>query len=139
MGVAYKAEHGHCRVPRNYVHDKALSLWVMSQRTRCTTATRRQQLTDLDFVWKIRKTNKTKTKKSKSTNTTHEEDGNKVAAEAVMTSWTNDKRTTADEHTHANDTNTNEDNKKRKTSSTDGITHEDDDDTTTTAKKKPKT
>lgn len=51
---AFKAQHGHCRVPSDAkVAGKGLGVWVMSQRRRREKmpATYRQRLEEIGFVW----------------------------------------------------------------------------------------
>lgn len=55
--VAFKAKHGHCRVPQKYEANGALSQWVKRQRyhrkhrPEVLTAGRIQQLDYVGFVW----------------------------------------------------------------------------------------
>eukprot|EP00980_Cylindrotheca_fusiformis_P019765 scaffold6927_cov93-Cylindrotheca_fusiformis.AAC.3 len=55
--VAFKEEHGHCRVPQKYEPNGALSQWVKRQRyhrkckPRYISESRIRKLDDLGFVW----------------------------------------------------------------------------------------
>ena len=52
---AYKREHGDCLVPQLYDKDKALGVWVMTQRTKMKAnilaAERKAKLDSIGFVW----------------------------------------------------------------------------------------
>jgi hypothetical protein len=62
--IAYKDEHGDCNVPKNYPENKALGLWVATQRKqyRMKEQGQHSQLTEgrvmklgsIDFTWKLR-------------------------------------------------------------------------------------
>jgi hypothetical protein len=73
--VAYKAEHGNCRVPVGWAEDPQLAKWVTIQRARARqldrgglskwmTPKRVARLTAHGFLWKERKP-KSKPKKSR--------------------------------------------------------------------------
>ena len=52
---AYKAEHGHCRVPKKSVHHKQLGIWVSTQRSNYSakklSQDRISRLETLGFEW----------------------------------------------------------------------------------------
>jgi hypothetical protein len=51
--VDYKAQHGHCNVPKRYKHDRKLAKWVGTQRHRKKNLDEDQEeaLDDIGFVW----------------------------------------------------------------------------------------
>jgi len=52
--VAYKVQHHHTRVPRDYPKDPKLGLWVFTQRRSCKKAHRKKLLNDIGFDWDAR-------------------------------------------------------------------------------------
>jgi superfamily II DNA or RNA helicase len=54
--VNYKAEHGHCRVPRHWIENSRLAQWVTTQRTKRNKLSedRIRRLDELGFQWSIR-------------------------------------------------------------------------------------
>ena len=61
--IAFKQQHGHCKVPQSYSQSKTLGVWVMTQRKQyrllwkgessCMTAERQAALEKIGFEWSL--------------------------------------------------------------------------------------
>jgi hypothetical protein len=106
--IAYKDEHGDCNVPKNHPENKALGLWVATQRKqyRMKEQGQHSQLTEgrvmklgsINFTWKLREQNEQVWKKRCQALIEYRDNNGdcrvpqKYARDKALGSWVNDQR-----------------------------------------------